>query len=49
MSNWLCRQACIWTVTACLPLFAQEFRAGISGIVRDAQGAAMPKVSLEAR
>ena len=25
------------------PLFAQEFRAGITGIVRDVQSAAMPE------
>ena len=27
--------------------YAQEFRAGITGIVKDAQGAAMPKASVE--
>jgi hypothetical protein len=31
-----------------MPLLAQEFRAGISGIVKDAQGAAIPKVPVEA-
>jgi len=30
------------------PLLAQEFRAGISGIVHDAQGAVIPKVTVEA-
>jgi hypothetical protein len=30
------------------PLFAQEFRAGISGIVRDAHGSAIPKTAVEA-
>src|SRR5579862_5044275 len=29
-------------------LSAQEFRAGISGIVRDTQGAAIPKTNVEA-
>jgi len=48
MSNWLRRQVCIWAVAACVPLFAQEFRAGISGIVKDALGAAIPKVPVEA-
>ena len=49
MPNWLRRQVGVWALTACLPLFAQEFRAGISGIVKDSQGAAMPKVPVEAR
>jgi len=49
MSNWLRRQLCVWALTACLPLFAQEFRAGISGIVKDAQGAAMPKAPVQAQ
>lgn len=30
------------------PLFAQEFRAGITGIVRDVQSAAMPEAKVEA-
>src|ERR1035438_6374939 len=37
MSNWLRRLLLIWAVTACLPLFAQEFRAGITGIVNTSQ------------
>jgi hypothetical protein len=49
MSNWLRRQVVVWAVTACLPLVAQEFRAGISGIVKDSQGAGMPKVPVEAQ
>ncbi len=49
MSNWLRRQACILALTACLPLFAQEFRAGITGIVKDSQGAVMPGVPVEAQ
>lgn len=32
-----------------LPLSAQEFRAGITGIVKDSQGAVMPGVSIEAQ
>jgi len=48
MSNWLRRQVCVWAVAACVPLLGQEFRAGISGIVKDAQGAAIPKVPVEA-
>ena len=49
MPNWLCRQMCIWALTACLPLSAQEFRAGINGIVKDSQGAVIPKVPVEAQ
>lgn len=30
------------------PLFAQEFRAGITGIVRDVQSVAMPQANIEA-
>ncbi len=49
MSTWrqFCRLAFI--TVACLPALAQEFRGGISGIVRDVQGAAMPGVAIEAR
>src|SRR5579864_1512010 len=49
MSNWLRRHVFVWAVAACLPLFAQEFRAGISGIVKDAQGASIPKAPVEAQ
>jgi hypothetical protein len=49
MSNWLRRLLSIWVVTICLPLFAQEFRAGITGIVRDAQGALVPGAPVEAQ
>ena len=49
MSNWLRRWLFIWVVAACLPLLAQEFRAGISGLVKDTQGAVMPGVTVEAR
>ncbi len=49
MSNWLRRQLFIWALAACLPLLAQEFRAGISGLVKDAQGAIMPGVTVEAQ
>src|ERR1700722_17921008 len=49
MSNWLSRQLLVWIVASCAPLFAQEFRAGISGIVKDSQGAAMPKIPVEAQ
>jgi hypothetical protein len=43
------RQVWIWALTACLPLFAQEFRAGITGIVKDSQGAVVPGVPIEAQ
>ena len=49
MSSWLHRLALLWALTACLPLFAQEFRAGITGIVKDSQGALMPGVPIEAQ
>jgi len=48
MSNWLRRQVCVWALTACLPLLAQEFRAGISGIVKDSQGAVVPGAPIDA-
>ena len=49
MPNWLRRYVFVWALTACLPLFAQEFRAGISGIVKDSQGAVVPGVPIEAQ
>src|ERR1017187_3955235 len=49
MSSWPRRQVWIWALTACLPLFAQEFRAGITGIVKDSQGAVVPGVPIEAQ
>src|ERR1022692_2872222 len=49
MSSWLRRLLCVGALTAGLPLFAQEFRAGITGIVRDSQGAVMPGVPIEAQ
>jgi len=49
MSNWLRRQVWIWALTACLPVFAQEFRAGITGIVKDSQGAVVPGAPIEAQ
>jgi hypothetical protein len=48
MSNWLRRSLFIWVIAACLPLLAQEFQAGISGLVKDTQGAVMPGVTVEA-
>ena len=49
MSNWLSRQLVGWALASCVPLFAQEFRAGITGIVKDSQAAAMPNVAVEAQ
>ena len=49
MSLWLRRRLLIWAVAGCLPLCAQEFRAGITSIVKDAQGAVMPGVPVEAQ
>jgi hypothetical protein len=48
MAPWLRRQVWVWTVAACLPLFSQEFRAGITGIVKDSQGAVIPGAPVEA-
>jgi len=39
----------VCAVLVCLPALAQEFRGRITGIVRDAQGAAMPGVEVEAQ
>src|SRR5271157_3241315 len=52
MPSWLRRQVWIWALTACLPLsalFAQEFRAGITGLVKDSPGASIQKVPVEAQ
>src|SRR5664279_180255 len=38
-----------FAILLCAPLFAQEFRAGITGIVKDSQGAVMPGVPIEAQ
>jgi len=48
MSVWSCRRWCLLVLVGCLPAIAQEFRAGVSGIVRDVQGGVVPKVSIEA-
>jgi hypothetical protein len=49
MSNWIRRDVLAVAVLVSLPAMAQEFRGGISGIVRDAQGAVMPGVAMEAQ
>ena len=49
MASWIGRRALAVLAVACLPAFAQEFRGSISGMVRDAQGAAVPKVPIEAQ
>ncbi len=49
MLHWLRCQMCVWALTACLPLLAQEFRAGITGIVKDGQGSVVPGVPIEAQ
>src|SRR5262245_36443231 len=49
MTSWLSRRLMIWTFAACSPLLAQEFRAGVSGIVKDSQGAVMAGVPVEAQ
>jgi hypothetical protein len=43
------RSLVVCLLAACLPLAAQEFRAGITGIVKDAQGAVMAGVPIEAQ
>ena len=49
MARWIPCHAIVLAVAICLPAVAQEFRAGISGIVRDPQGAPVPKVPIEAQ
>jgi hypothetical protein len=41
-------QVCLLAVAVSAPAFSQEFRAGISGIVRDPQGSAIPQVTVQA-
>ena len=41
--------ACAVVLLVCSSVVAQEFRPGLSGIVRDPQGAVMPGVRIEAR
>jgi hypothetical protein len=43
------RLVCLFALLLCAPMFAQEFQAGIRGIVRDAQGAVVPGVPIEAQ
>src|SRR5258708_24125863 len=43
----LTRSVCALVLLAA-PLFAQEFRAGVTGIIRDSQGAAIPNAAIEA-
>ncbi len=49
MSKWLSRQMAAFAFAACLQLITQECRAGIAGIVTDAQGAVFPIARLEPR
>ena len=49
MFQRLHRQVWVWTLLACAPLCSQEFRAGISGIVKDSQGAVIPGAPVEAQ
>ncbi len=49
MASSIRRHVAAFVAFACLPAFAQEFRAGITGIVRDIQGAVMPGVPIEAQ
>ncbi|HKE26802.1 MAG TPA: TonB-dependent receptor [Bryobacteraceae bacterium] len=43
------RSLCVYALICSAPVVAQEFRAGIAGIVRDSQGAVIPGVTIEAR
>ena len=43
------RLVCLLALLLCAPMFAQEFQAGIRGIVKDAQGAVVPGVPIEAQ
>ena len=43
------RRLLLCFLLAGLPVFAQEFQAGIRGIVKDSQGAAVPGVPIQAQ
>ena len=43
------RLVCLLALLLCAPMFAQEFQAGIRGIVKDSQGAVVPGVPIEAQ
>ncbi len=45
----VCLLALLLALLLCAPMFAQEFQAGIRGIVKDSQGAAVPGVPVEAQ
>src|SRR5581483_5730956 len=49
MSNWTRIRVLALLAAAGLPAAGQEFRAGISGFVRDSQGAAMPRIAVVAQ
>jgi hypothetical protein len=48
MSFWSHLQVGLVAVAMCAPAFSQEFRAGITGIVRDPQNSPTPQVLVEA-
>jgi len=48
MSTRAYRGLCLLLLAGCLPAFAQEFRAELTGIVHDTQGGVVPKVLIEA-
>ena len=45
----VCLLALLLALLLCAPMFAQEFQAGIRGIVKDSQGAVVPGVPVEAQ
>jgi hypothetical protein len=45
----VCLFALLFALLLCAPMFAQEFQAGIRGIVKDSQGASVPGVPIEAQ
>ena len=45
----VCLLAFLLALLLCAPMFAQEFQAGIRGIVKDSQGAVVPGVPIEAQ
>src|ERR1035441_5429822 len=45
----VCLLALLLALLLCAPMYAQEFQAGIRGIVKDSQGAVVPGVPVEAQ
>jgi hypothetical protein len=48
MFSHVARRICVAALLAAPPLFAQDFHAGLTGIVKDAQGAVVPNAGVDA-